>query len=614
MIKNKKKTVIMIIISLLVAVFIELCIFQIYSLRGGNKDVNLEIYELKNIEKKGDYYVTTGEESSVTIKYDGYINELAFDYISKNDFLWDVNVTDKDKNDKKISFMSAAIINVANKRVRFNSNKLTINIHANNVKFKNLRVHNKMDFNIIRFILIFISFFGFLYVIFNKQKIFANLDKFFLVSVILIGCIYIVSTPISAYTSNDDQVHFHNMYTLLDGSTTEWTYASRYYDKLLLDAPDRFTTHEENKSYVKFLFKNDNKESIVYKSNDRVFGVTYNNIVYLPNAIVMKICKVLHVPFVITLLLSKLVNLIMYAFLIYLGIKIIPVGKKLLLAIGLLPTSVSLACQFSYDPTIIAAGLLATSILIKMYYDKKVDNKNLFIYILLISWLSLAKAIYCPLFLLPIILLKNNSNKRKIFIILVLLFLMFMSTFVLPTILSSNVAGDNRVSGTSVTLQLKYILQNPLQYTKILISYTIHNLFDFILGKGTIYDMGYIVKGNKSYLDLAYYVLMINILYLNFTEGIKSEKMNTKSKIFNIFVLCMIWVLVATALYLSWTPVGSQVIKGVQGRYFLPMLLLILFMLKPLVKSKETSEIIPIIIPIAILCFNLTYVICKFNW
>ena len=150
MIKNKKKTVIMIIISLLVAVFIELCIFQIYSLRGGNKDVNLEIYELKNIEKKGDYYVTTGEESSITIKYDGYINELAFDYISKNDFLWDVNVTDKDKNDKKISFMSAAIINVANKRVRFNSNKLTINIHANNVKFKNLRVHNKMDFNIKR--------------------------------------------------------------------------------------------------------------------------------------------------------------------------------------------------------------------------------------------------------------------------------------------------------------------------------------------------------------------------------------------------------------------------------------------------------------------------------
>ena len=66
-----------------------------------------------------------------------------------------------------------------------------------------------------------------------------------MVSVILIGCIYIVSTPISAYTSNDDQVHFHNMYTLLDGSTTEWTYASRYYDKLLLGAIKEIEENEE---------------------------------------------------------------------------------------------------------------------------------------------------------------------------------------------------------------------------------------------------------------------------------------------------------------------------------------------------------------------------------
>lgn len=616
--KSKRKNILIIGLSLFLALFTELFVFQIYSLRGNNKDTRLSEYKLSNVEKKGKYYITTSDKSSVEMEYSGYINELYFNYITKNDFNWDVTVTDKNNNSNSYSFSSASIINTADKTIRYNSKKIKITFYGKNIKFKNIKVHNKIDFNIIRFILIFISSIFIAYLILNKNKFQKNLDKVFLIFSILIGSIYIVSTPISTYTSNDDQVHFHSMYTLLDGSKTEWTYASRYYDKLILNSTNRFTTHEENSNYIRFLLKNDNQNQTVIKNNNRTFGITYNNIIYLPNAIVIKICKLIHLPFVFILLLSKMVNLLMYSFLIFFGIKTIPIGKKLLFSLGILPTSIGLACQFSYDPTIIGSCLLATSILIKMYCDTEIKYKDIFIYTLLITWASLVKAIYCPLFLLPLILfkdkLKDKKERNNIYALLTLLFLVFMSTFVLPALLSSNVSGDSRIEGTSVTLQLKYIMYNPFNYIKILISYSIQNLIEFILGKTTIYNMGYILKEDTSLLRFAYNILMINLLYLTFSEGISEKKINKKTKVFNIIILSIIWVLVATSLYLSWTPVGSQTIKGVQGRYFLPTLLLLLFLIKPTSDSKEENRVLPIIIPMIILIFNVLYVICKFYW
>lgn len=49
----KKKLIIMIVLSLISAFFVEGIVFQFYSLKGGNKDVLLSNYKLNNIEKNG---------------------------------------------------------------------------------------------------------------------------------------------------------------------------------------------------------------------------------------------------------------------------------------------------------------------------------------------------------------------------------------------------------------------------------------------------------------------------------------------------------------------------------------------------------------------------------
>ena len=57
-------------------------------------------------------------------------------------------------------------------------------------------------------------------------------------------------------------------------------------------------------------------------------------------------------------------------------------------------------------------------------------------------------------------------------------------------------------------------------------------------------------------------------------------------------------------MYLSFTPVGNSTIEGVQTRYFIPMLPLLLFIISPAsnkVKKDNSSNILLILIPYCIL-------------
>ena len=51
-------------------------------------------------------------------------------------------------------------------------------------------------------------------------------------------------------------------------------------------------------------------------------------------------------------------------------------------------------------------------------------------------------------------------------------------------------------------------------------------------------------------------------------------------KIFG-FIAFSVIILIFTSLYVQWTPFRNPVINGVQGRYFIPILLIILLVLKP---------------------------------
>lgn len=612
----KKKEWIILLILVIIAFTLEITIMQIYSYKGGNKDIVLNPISYINAKYEDGKYITTEDNSEFEFEYDGFINEFAYIYESENDFSWEITVNEKENK----KYVSASIINIADKRVRLDANKIKININGKGIIINDFKVHNRIDFNVLRFILISVTLLIIAYIIFNKNDIEKKLPKIFLITIITLGTLLILSTPLSAYTSEDDQVHFHNMYTLLDGKETQWSRSARYYDKLLINAPFRFVTSEEQKAYISFLNNNDNSDTNIIRENQDYGNIKYNNLVYLPEALIMKIGKTLNLPFIIVLLSAKFTNLLVYILFTYLAIKEVKKLKRLFFVVALIPHAINLACQFSYDPSLISVGMYGMAMFINMLYSEKVDKKTLYKFYISIIWICLPKAIYCPLLLLPSIINRKKYDKKEyrfVLIISVLLFVLLLSTFVLPTILSSNVAGDARVENTSVTGQLKNILQNPINYLIILIKYTITNLFPFFFGGETLNNMGYLLKTDTIVTFFMYSILLINLFHTIFTEKIDEKKYNYKTSIFIGCILVIIWGLVATALYLSWTSVGSQEIRGVQGRYFFPLSILAFSLLIPKVKEKNIynySNIFNYLISVVALSYNIFYILCLFNW
>ena len=157
---------------------------------------------------------------------------------------------------------------------------------------------------------------------------------------------------------------------------------------------------------------------------------------------------------------------------------------------------------------------------------------------------------------------------------LIFLAVILVSTFMLPAILSPASYGDSRGNGLiSTPKQIGFILQNPIVYTKILLGSTFGQFIDKFFGISTIVKMGSI--GNAPFVCLVLVdIIMVVLALVNLDY--KKLRLNKYQRGFILLMIfavnCLIW----TALYLSYTEVGAEVIQGVQGRYFLPLLIILL--------------------------------------
>lgn len=616
--KNRKSfvTVLLIfVIALIISFAAEILIFNRNAIFNNTYNEKLKVIRTKGFTKKNNYYVSNNDDSYILLKGNKkYVNKLSFNYHSEYDFTWDYIASNKSIQKEESNCVSGIIDKTVRKIDIKDLNAIKLKFHNKGIKVSNFTASNNLLINIPRLILIFLSLFLFIVIIKFFPYIKNNIDKTFVFIGVTFGFLFIILTPVCLVTSYDDQVHFHRMYTLLDGKSSNWTYAGRYFNHLVIGNHEKYKSYEEIKLYKQFLNENNDKKSEI-KVDNMDSNIDYTDLIYLPFSIGYKIASVLGFSFVNCIYISKLFNLIFYIIIMYFAIRIIPFAKKIVFFIGLLPTNIYLASQFSYDSTITAGVIISFAAFLNIRNNEKVDLKNLLVFVLGITWASLPKVIYCPLLLLLLFIPTswfNSKNQAKIIKIgIIILFLLTMSTFVLP-VLTSSVAGDSRVEGTSVAGQFKHILSNPLSYGKLLVIETIDNFDSMFFGYNTFSRLGYL-NGDTYFFDLSNFVLLFTILYLTFTDAIDKRVIDKKQKLILSILLIGIWCLIWSALYLSWTPVGAPRISGVQSRYFIPILVPLLIMFIP--NSKKTSARISCwlyAIPILILSYSSLFIVLSY--
>ena len=296
---------------------------------------------------------------------------------------------------------------------------------------------------------------------------------------------------------------------------------------------------------------------------------------YLPGAVIF-LGRLLRLPFVSVFLLGKTSILLCYVALVRVAIKRLKTGKMILATIALFPTGVFLASNYSCDSWITAWVMVGMSYFFAQLQepDQPLTVKDT---IIIMGSLVLGlgpKAIYFPLFALLLLLPKSKFSSvqqyRKYLVIVSVAAVLVLMSFVIPMLFDSvpsDTRGGSTVSGSD---QIFYILSHPLTYTKVLLGF----LWEYVFSFTCITDFAYLgtVSGSFSLLLLGAVV---------FTDKSDLDRYTSTGKVRlvtmgSVFVtLC----LVATSLYIAFTPVGYSTINGCQQRYMMPLLFPLFYVL-----------------------------------
>ena len=416
---------------------------------------------------------------------------------------------------------------------------------------------------------------------FSKKKKW-KIEKLFLVLSLIIGIIYVFALPVGR--APDEESHFFRIYEITTGHIIPDTAE---------DGITRGSTEASNIEIVRDFKENNvkyadviNALSIYPDESDQSFvknsASGYNPIVYLPHLLGMGIGEGLHLPLLITAYLAKLFNCIACIVILYFCIKYIPLLKEIIFFAAFLPITMQAMTSLSADGFITAIAIAFISFVLYATYSlqKPFTKKHYIVILALCIILSLSKIVYAFLCLLIFAIPKERfgNQKRKligIFSIGGICAVILFSWLVLSSSSASSVDPTNQ----------NILFSNPLKFLAILVhslSTHFYLYFNGMLG-------GYLEWFNITLSPLYLFPSLV-ILVLLCKKYHDTYKISPTLRILAIFIFSIISLLTFTGMFTQWTKPGETLIDGVQGRYFLPILLLIPLAFMSSQKSQNSKS------------------------
>lgn len=429
------------------------------------------------------------------------------------------------------------------------------------------------------------------YVLYICRRKNVKLEYIVLVLTIILGIGYIVSIPIGAVP--DERAHFKRAYEVSEGYLI--TPVDKNNDSTVLFPveiesnffnPDA-TTHSSYKVYFSNIVKKDSgkKMKTSYKNTS-----LYPFLCYLPQAIGIMIGRTLNLSILACAYLGRLMNLIVWCFTIFFSIRLIPYFKKTLAFIAFLPITLQEVTSLAADSLTIAACVLFVSYVLHLYYDKRdqqITVKNFAVLALSGLCIALCKIVYIPLLLLILIIPSSRYKDKKTKYISNILLIGAIVAIELIWVKMCSIFLVEYTPGVNSGAQTLLVLQHPIYYCKA--------LFASLISNGEFYINGFTGSSLEHFtVNLAgvyHYICIILLLLVGIKENKEAKKLSDLALIKVIVSVLLTTVLIFTALYIQWTPYHKEIIDGVQGRYFIPFIILIPFIFanrkKPLLENNK---------------------------
>jgi uncharacterized membrane protein len=480
-------------------------------------------------------------------------------------------------------------------------------------------ISNQFNINYCRMIFLIGGMLAVAFMFMNKKIFKSHIEITFIIFALLFGG-FIIVFDATNQMSWDEYIHYDSAYRASFGQTIQYTEAAIQMQGRAIPS---FDTLEEKSIVAAYTQERNDYSKADLKYQQRF--VQYNVRAYLPQSIMLATARIMKLPFSWAYMLGKFGNLLCYTLIMALAIRLSKIGKLYISIIGLLPTPLFLASVYSYDAVITSLVFLGFILWLNEILDK---NKKLKWYTALAIILCFVigtwtKTIYMVMMLLLCFLQKEKfDNKLKsglfrvgvIVIVAILLFTIKKSP-IEPTgvtsILQSNSAysGDKRAIGVSFDKQIEYVFTHPISYTLVLLRSLKNTAFDYLLGTSTWLLYAYLERFPEIFTVLTS-TLLLGTALVQIDED-RKYVLETKWKVLLGFMVFGMASLIWTGLYMTFTSVGANYINGVQGRYYIPFILPLMFVFKNnKLKIKITTEMYTKIVFSILLFINLygTYV------
>jgi uncharacterized membrane protein len=337
--------------------------------------------------------------------------------------------------------------------------------------------------------------------------------------------------------------------------------------------------YRANLSAIKKYFHNQNSSdsrSIVNFENTAV----YPPVAYIPQTLSVMLGKILHLPLMYGFYVGRLLNFLLWAVLLYIALTITPIARWLMLVLALLPMSVYEASSLSADATINGLTFLTIALFLYLYNQAKVTFKQISLATICLAIIGAIKPTYV-VFVLPFLLLprtKFESRRQQakllggmLLVVLAVSIVWFLSV----ANISSHIHDILRPGEHIVpSLQVRHILHNPLHFVWVNIHTIVLHNFSYI-GNSAIGILGWLDIPLPGYSYLMAY-LLIGLAVLKDGNHFPKRFRALSFRMTLLLTGLLATSALAAVFYIGYTVVGANLIEGLQGRYFLPIWLIML--------------------------------------
>jgi len=303
----------------------------------------------------------------------------------------------------------------------------------------------------------------------------------------------------------------------------------------------------------------------------------YFPVPFIPQAIAFKIARELKIPLVQSLQLASFLNAMVCLAIIAFAIHIAAEGKYLIAFIGTLPMTLHQMASPSPDGMIIAASLLMAALAIAAVIRSKVTPSALIGVVATGALVAATKLPYLPLSLAALfaLWLMEPRSFRTIGKYATAVTVMIAVPLLWIEVSNASTVNHSPRFETDPATQIAFLLSHPL------------DLPGLALSTFATYGKAYLMQviGVLGWLDAplpraAFTTLCAGLIATLVLDGVSAKPMLRWTFLAAITASAG---LILLSLYLTWNPLYSlEPVRGIQGRYFLPLLPFLAFLVPKL--------------------------------